>query len=277
MVRAQLYALVWEKPMIHVAKRFGISDVALRKICKKHDIPTAPLGYWAKLAYGKRVKQPPLPALKKDVQDAIYLEEKPLENVPAEVSAARAAVTQHETAAEAKIVVPTNCPETLHPVASRTRKAPNKAKADDEGFIRSSDTGVINATISRQSIERVTILIDAFLKALNDRTIEVVECETGIAINIDGEPFQLRVYETRDRKPHEPTAKELKEQAERAAWRAKYPSIYSDRETKVYRSWTGSLRVASHSDCMRSIGGIITGIAVPANGMIAQTVASRST
>ena len=119
MTRGQLYALVWEKPMIYVAKRFGISDVALRKICKKHGIPTPPLGYWAKLAHGKRVKQPPLPALKKDVQDLIYLEEKPLENVPTEVSAARAAVTRHETAAEAKIVVPSEYPETLHPIAHK--------------------------------------------------------------------------------------------------------------------------------------------------------------
>src|SRR5262249_8334948 len=158
----------------------------------------------------KRVKRPSLPALKGDIQDAIYLEEKPLENVPVEVSEARAAVTQHETAAEAKVVVPVECPEILHPIASRTRRALNKAKTDEEGIIRSSGSGVINATISRHSIERVIILIDSFLKALNSRNIEVAECETGTAINIDGEPFQLRVYEARDRKPHEPTAKELK-------------------------------------------------------------------
>ena len=39
------------------------------------------------------------------------------------------------------------------------------------------------------------------------------------------------------RKPHEPTAKELKEQAERDAWRAKYPSVYAERQTKVSRTW----------------------------------------
>ena len=41
----------------------------------------------------------------------------------------------------------------------------------------------------------------------------------------------------RDRKPHEPTAKELKEQAEGDAWRAKYPSVYAERQTKVSRTW----------------------------------------
>jgi hypothetical protein len=32
--------------MIHVARVYGISDVALKKICKKMAIPTPPQGYW---------------------------------------------------------------------------------------------------------------------------------------------------------------------------------------------------------------------------------------
>ncbi len=63
MNRKELYDLVWSTPMVHAAKRFGISDVALRKTCVRHDVPTPPLGYWAKLAHGKKVRQPPLPAL----------------------------------------------------------------------------------------------------------------------------------------------------------------------------------------------------------------------
>ena len=45
MKRAELYALVGEKPVTHVAKQFGLSDVAIRKICIKHKIPLPPLGY----------------------------------------------------------------------------------------------------------------------------------------------------------------------------------------------------------------------------------------
>jgi hypothetical protein len=32
MKRADLYNLVWERPVTHVAKEYGISDVAIRKI-----------------------------------------------------------------------------------------------------------------------------------------------------------------------------------------------------------------------------------------------------
>jgi hypothetical protein len=64
--REQLYEEVWSEPVIVVAKRYGLSDVGLAKICKKLDIPRPGLGYWAKKAAAKPVeKPPPLPPLRK--------------------------------------------------------------------------------------------------------------------------------------------------------------------------------------------------------------------
>lgn len=34
--RVELYELVWLKPMTHLAKELGLSDVGLRKICVKY-------------------------------------------------------------------------------------------------------------------------------------------------------------------------------------------------------------------------------------------------
>src|SRR3546814_10814209 len=36
--REEFYDLVWSKPMTHLAKEFALSDVALHKVCKKHNI-----------------------------------------------------------------------------------------------------------------------------------------------------------------------------------------------------------------------------------------------
>ncbi|MGF1632107.1 MAG: hypothetical protein ACFCUT_21745 [Kiloniellaceae bacterium] len=41
--------------MAKVAASYGISDVALKKICDKHRIPVPGRGYWAKKAAGKKV------------------------------------------------------------------------------------------------------------------------------------------------------------------------------------------------------------------------------
>lgn len=61
MTRAELHALVWDRPMTKLAAEHSLSDVALHKICRKHDVPTPPVGYWAKKAHGKSVKVTPLP------------------------------------------------------------------------------------------------------------------------------------------------------------------------------------------------------------------------
>lgn len=69
--RADLYALVWSTPMSELAKRFGISDVALRKRCKKAEIPVPGAGYWAKARAGKKVIQAKLPSRDAGMSDTI--------------------------------------------------------------------------------------------------------------------------------------------------------------------------------------------------------------
>lgn len=59
--RQQLYDLVWSEPLTLLAHRFGMSDVALAKICKRHDIPLPGRGHWAKLKAGKTPSRFPLP------------------------------------------------------------------------------------------------------------------------------------------------------------------------------------------------------------------------
>src|SRR5689334_8092528 len=58
--RQQLYDAIWAEPMSRFAIRHGISDTGLRKVCKKHDIPWPPAGYWAKKAAGKSLDRIPL-------------------------------------------------------------------------------------------------------------------------------------------------------------------------------------------------------------------------
>ena len=47
--RQELYDLVWARPIIHVAKDFGISGSMLCRICTDRNVPRPPRGYWANL------------------------------------------------------------------------------------------------------------------------------------------------------------------------------------------------------------------------------------
>lgn len=69
--RQSLYDIVWETPVRTLAERFGISDVGLRKACQRSDIPLPPAGHWAKVAAGKKVTQPRLPARSPGMRDTV--------------------------------------------------------------------------------------------------------------------------------------------------------------------------------------------------------------
>jgi hypothetical protein len=71
--RQQLHDLVWLEPLTLLAQRFGMSDVALAKICKRHGIPLPGRGHWAKLKAGKTSSRSPLPARALGAEETISI------------------------------------------------------------------------------------------------------------------------------------------------------------------------------------------------------------
>lgn len=57
--RQRLYEEVWSEPTQQVAKRYGVSDVAIAKACALLAIPKPPRGYWAKKAAGQKLPDRP--------------------------------------------------------------------------------------------------------------------------------------------------------------------------------------------------------------------------
>ncbi|NLK28805.1 MAG: hypothetical protein GX306_10775 [Clostridiales bacterium] len=65
--RVNLYNEIWAEPVQTVAKRYDMSDTALRKHCKRLDIPLPYRGYWAKLESGQKIERTRLPKVTKEV------------------------------------------------------------------------------------------------------------------------------------------------------------------------------------------------------------------
>ncbi len=59
--RQELYERVWSTPMMTVCRDYGIRNVGLAKVCRRHKIPCLPRGYWAKTHSGQSVRRTPLP------------------------------------------------------------------------------------------------------------------------------------------------------------------------------------------------------------------------
>ncbi|MER8802242.1 hypothetical protein [Mesorhizobium sp. M0998] len=66
--REELFALVWEKPTLEIARDLGLSDVAIGKLCARLQVPKPPRGYWARVEAGQTPRRPPLAAFREELE-----------------------------------------------------------------------------------------------------------------------------------------------------------------------------------------------------------------
>lgn len=81
--RLEFYELIWKKPIIHLAKEWGIPYHMLKSICERMHIPRPNSSYWSKINFGKNPGKLSLPQLDTDeVIDIVGLRtaSKPKEN-----------------------------------------------------------------------------------------------------------------------------------------------------------------------------------------------------
>ena len=64
--RQKLYGEVWAKPVVDVAVQYGVSDVAIHKVCKSLNVPVPPRGYWARFLRGRKAEKASSPSYKWD-------------------------------------------------------------------------------------------------------------------------------------------------------------------------------------------------------------------
>ncbi|MFC6487706.1 hypothetical protein [Nitratireductor sp. GCM10026969] len=215
LTREQLYALVWDRPVTKLAKDFGLSDVALHKICRKHNIPTPPLGYWAKKAHGKPVRSTPLPKDKeRDDSDYIVIHEGAgtVESEAAAAARARvqAAVEQQQT---------DDVVDVAHdPILERTIAKLSKAKADRTGIVHVEGKGLISVSVRPESAGRAKLVLEMLIRTARTAGIKL-EAQDGAAFwRAEGESVSFELVEAADRVEHIPTEAELKAVAK---WEAK--------------------------------------------------------
>jgi hypothetical protein len=71
--REELYEKAWSTPMSKLAQEFGLSDVDLKKVCRRNGIPTPGLGYWRLLETGHIAKRAPLQPIQSGQRQTISI------------------------------------------------------------------------------------------------------------------------------------------------------------------------------------------------------------
>lgn len=185
--RAKLYEEVWAEAVTTVAKRYGISDVALRKTCRQLAVPLPPLGYWAKIAAGKKPPTPPLPRYSgpTEIVRQRYVSDEPVEPDPEHLVARG----EFEAKPENRIVVSETL-DTPHSLVAATERALRRPKTRDARALR---------------------IMDALLKALDARGMPVriePDGKRHSYVKLQGEQLAIRLVENTSRSEREPTAEE---------------------------------------------------------------------
>jgi hypothetical protein len=212
--RATLLEEVWAEPVQVVAPRYGLSDVGLKKLCTRLQIPTPPRGHWAKVKAGKRVS--PRPKLREYTGYPGYLYRPAaapsVQDSAAEVVDSRLQrVLNFERQPENQIVVPERI-KVWHPAVTAAREALGRPFIDQRGMPQTRGNG-LNISVSPALQSRALRVADTLLKALEKRGYTVQQGQHRVEILMFGHVLHLRLFEASLRSQYEPTAKELAAQA----------------------------------------------------------------
>ncbi len=220
--RKELYDLVWTQPVIKIAKDVGVSDVAVAKACRRHEIPLPGRGYWRLVEVGQCVERKPLP--KVEYEEHITFTRCPESCLPAS-EASRA-----ERLAKNRVTVPEE-PDELHPLSRQALITLSQAEPDERGLLVSQ--GTLDIKVSPKQLSRAIRIMDSLVKALEARghKVEVTfddekkrdrRYETprkdGTYATIQRVSFPFGIEECADRAPHIPTKREERELAKGHRW-----------------------------------------------------------
>lgn len=174
LTREKLYEELWNSPMTEVSKKYGLSDVGLKKIAVKLGVPVPPRGYWAKAQNGKKPPQQPLRAWKGETTyqlSSIHAAKAALPEEKLELPAIEEAKI-YEKAPDNHIDVPTSL-FAPHPIISATRNAVSEHKPYRSVPVwKAGGKGMVSVEVSKSILERTLILADTFLKAAEKRGYE---------------------------------------------------------------------------------------------------------
>lgn len=237
--RDRLYQEVWIEPMVKVAKRYGISNVAIAKTCRKMRIPLPGRGYWNKVYSGHTMPKTPLPEYDdcpKIRRTVISSPSEQVETVEIERSAPEAFALEKlllEKESDLKLKITFNPKVKLtHNYVLRTRDELDKAKkniSDYYGYgrcqVHEDDSFLLD--IGPENIPRVLAILQTLCDALESRgyalasdkpkkstdnnhpsrTFHPREIYPVHAVMLDI-PIKFRITETSNKKPRDKSPKD---------------------------------------------------------------------
>ncbi|CAG0987781.1 hypothetical protein BURK2_02205 [Burkholderiales bacterium] len=190
--RQELYRMVWSSPIRDLSVKHNLSDVAFLKICKRHNIPTPPRGYWAKIKAGQYIAS--IPLLNPEQNPLIWLPQPEQRSVthPLIAAAVQAYALERELGQSISVSSTLDKPD---PLINLTAQAFKRAVIGHTGLIEQVRQDHLDIRVSRREINRALCLMDALIKALSQRGITTSICGGATVVHILGETLAVQLVE----------------------------------------------------------------------------------
>lgn len=213
--RSQLFDEVWAEPVTVVAPRYGLSDVGLKKLCARLQVPTPTRGHWAKVKAGSGIPpKPKLKAFKGDPRQLLKPLTRPVRAPePALADARFQAVLARENDPVQRITVPARVTR-WHPQVTATLDAFQQPYKDSRGLPLPRGNG-LDIAVSAVQRPRALRLANTLVRALEARGFPLVAGNRHLEVEVFGVRLALSIVESTTRADYVPTAAELAEKARR--------------------------------------------------------------
>ncbi len=234
--REELYELAWSRPFTDLAKEYAISDVGLRKICVKLEIPVPKVGYWAKVKNGHSIPRPPLPVATKGERalkppKRIVAASGSSENQRSEITIldeerkdTYLAALAYEQDPDHVVIIRTGPPMTA--LGRKTFEALQKGTGSKEPIAQLPD-GCLAIRVSPAAAERAISICEALLAAFERRGWEFSiepkkDAPREMKVTVLGFTIPFLIEEVLDRRNHVLTPEEQKDKGKNP-WRYSRP------------------------------------------------------
>ena len=193
LTRNELYEMVWSEPMRTIAKRYNISDVGLRKICIRKNIPVPERGHWTRIRFGYKVRKKRLQ--KYTGEDKIGLSMSFINDPGTKSPLAQLNALEKEIKNDPDLQ--TLVPERLSdpdPLIKQTKISLTDKKSRDRIFdgVVTTNAGEINIRVAPKNIGRAMRIMNTFIKLAKARGHSITFNYDGSCIKI--EDVEIPIY-----------------------------------------------------------------------------------
>ena len=178
--RKELYYMVWAESMLSLSRKYDISDVGLRKICKRMDIPLPKQGYWQKIQAGRSIPMTKLPKNDSVNQEVTLYLRSDDDGFDGKLQTVNEIQKEIENDPKINVKVPRKISKQDKLIAEvRESLTTNKHRSSYDCLVASS-WGELDIKVNPKNIGRALRFMDTLIKALRARghDIQISNFET---------------------------------------------------------------------------------------------------